>query len=216
MTKDVSAHARSARMRPAPDRGGRRREASGSGARAAHVAAFRMPPTHPESRPLHVRVCALRLAIIALIASVAIAPRLGAQSASPAAATNPRFGRWKLKSDAPAPASNIMTYSAYGASGMKVQIESGNTSGDTTRWGYVTEFDGRDMPVTGNPGQTHASVRRVSDAVNEIINSKDGVVTQRLTSVLSPDHNTIAVIYMRDDGQGKTTRVTFATYERMP
>lgn len=181
-----------------------------------------MTHTHEPSRPARGGVQAFRLATVALvartalIASAIIAPVLGAQGATPAAESNPRFGRWKLKSDAPAPASNIMTYSPYGASGMRVQIESVSASGDTTRWGYVTDFDGRDMPVTGNPGQTHASVRRISDAVNEIINSKDGVVTQRLTNVLSPDHNTIAVIYMRDDGKGKTARVTFATYERMP
>jgi len=41
-------------------------------------------------------------------------------------------------------------------------------------------------------------------------------VTQRLTNVLAPDHNTIAVIYMREDAQGRTTGVTFATYLRIP
>lgn len=128
---------------------------------------------------------------------------------------NPRFGRWKLKSDAPAPASNIMTYEASGPSGMKVTIESVSAKGDTTRWWYVTDFDGKPSPVSGNPGQTHAAVRRVDAQINEIINSKDGVITQRLTNILSPDGNTIAVVYMRDDGQGKTTAVSFATYERM-
>ncbi len=164
--------------------------------------------------PSPVRFRSALLAIAALL-SVGV-PSAHAQGSSSAATGNPRFGRWKLKSDAPPPASNIMTYSAYGATGMRVLIESVSANGDTTRWGYVTEFDGRDMPVTGNAGQTHASVRRISDDINEIVNSKDGVVTQRLTNVLSPDHNTIAVIYMRDDGHGKTTRVSFATYERMP
>lgn len=129
---------------------------------------------------------------------------------------NPRFGRWKLKSEAPAPASNIMTYEAHGAAGMKVTIESVNAKGDTTRWWYVTDFDGKAMPVSGNAGQTHAAVRRVDDRINEIVNSKDGVVTQRLTNILSLDGQTIAVVYMRDDGAGKTTGVTFATYQRMP
>jgi hypothetical protein len=129
--------------------------------------------------------------------------------------SNPRFGRWKLKSEAAAPASNIMTYEAYGAAGMKVTVESVNARGDTTRWSYLTEFDGRDMPVTGNTGTTHTAVRRISDRVNEIVNKRDGKVTQILTNVLSPDGNTIAVIYMRDDGNGATTGVTFATYERM-
>lgn len=155
--------------------------------------------------PLLVRLTAAS----ALLLAMAPAP-LSAQ------ATNPRFGRWQLKSDAPAPASNIMTYEPFGASGMKVTIQSVNAKGDTTRWWYTTEFDGRDMPVTGNAGQTHAAVRTVSPLINEIINKKDGRVTQRLTNVLSPDHNTIAVIYMREDAEGRTTGVTFATYQRMP
>jgi hypothetical protein len=71
------------------------------------------------------------------------------------------------------------------------------------------------MPVTGNRGQTHAAVRAVSATINEIVNTNNGRVTQRLTNVLSPDGRTIAVIYMRDDGSGRTTGVTFATYERM-
>ncbi|MFN8976999.1 MAG: hypothetical protein ACK5ZZ_00270 [Gemmatimonadaceae bacterium] len=129
---------------------------------------------------------------------------------------NPRFGRWLLKSDAPPPASNIMTYEPFGAQGMKVTIQSVNARGDTTRWWYTTEFDGRDMPVTGNANQTHAAVRTVSPLINEIVNSSHGRVTQRLTNVLSPDHSTLAVIYLREDVAGKTTGVTFATYVRMP
>ncbi len=154
----------------------------------------------------------LRVAV-ALLAGWLLATSASTAGAQPG---NPRFGRWKLRSDAPAPASNIMTYEAHGATGMKVTIESVSARGDTTRWWYVTEFDGRDMPVSGNAGQTHAAVRRVSDRVNEIVNSRHGVVTQRLTNILSPDGRTIAVVYMRDDGAGRTTGVTFATYERLP
>lgn len=141
---------------------------------------------------------------------------LTATPSSVEAQSNPRFGRWLLKSDAPAPASNIMTYEPFGAGGMKVTIQSVNAKGDTTRWWYTTNFDGAEMPVTGNAGQTHAAVKPVSPLVNEIVNKKDGAVTQRLTNVLSPDHNTIAVIYMREDAQGRTTGVTFATYLRIP
>lgn len=130
-------------------------------------------------------------------------------------ATNPRFGQWKLKSDAPAPASNVMTYEAFGASGMKVTVTSVNARGEKSEWWYTTEFDGKDMPVTGSTGTTHTSVRTITDRINEIVNKRDGKVTQLLTNVLSPDGNTIAVIYMRDDGTGKTTAVSFATYERI-
>jgi hypothetical protein len=136
-------------------------------------------------------------------------------SATGAQNPNPRFGRWRLRSDAPAPASNIMTYEPFGQTGMKVTIDAVNARGEATQWWYTTGFDGRDMPVTGNRGMTHAAVRRITDRITEIVNKRDGVVTQLLTNVLSPDGNTIAVIYMRDDGGGRTTSVSFATYERI-
>jgi hypothetical protein len=151
-----------------------------------------------------------------LLVTLFTAALCGAPDPIAAQSANPRFGRWLLKSDAPAPASNIMTYEPFGASGMKVTIQSVNAKGDTTRWWYTTNFDGVDMPVTSNAGQTHAAVKPVSAFVNEIVNKKDGAVTQRLTNVLSPDHNTIAVVYMREDAQGRTTGVTFATYLRIP
>jgi len=132
-----------------------------------------------------------------------------------AQSTNPRFGQWKLKSDAPAPASNVMTYEPFGTAGMKVIVTSVNARGEKSEWWYTTEFDGKDMPVTGSSGTTHTSVRTITDRINEIVNKRDGRVTQVLNNVLSPDGNTIGVIYMRDDGTGKTTAVSFATYERI-
>ena len=132
-----------------------------------------------------------------------------------AQAANPRFGQWKLKSEAPAPQSNIMTYEPFGTTGMKVIVTSVNARGDTTSWWYTTDFDGKDMPVTGSSGTTHTSVRTITDRINEIVNKRNGRVTQVLTNVLSPDGNTIGVIYMRADSTGKTTGVTFATYERI-
>jgi hypothetical protein len=146
---------------------------------------------------------------LAVLTALAVATRAEGQ------ATNPRFGQWKLKSDAPAPASNIMTYEAFGATGMKVTVTSVNARGEKSEWWYTTEFDGKDMPVTGSSGTTHTSVRKVDDRVNEIVNKRDGRITQVLTNVLSPDRNTIGVIYMRADSTGKTTNVSFATYERI-
>lgn len=152
---------------------------------------------------------ALSLGVLVLLAALVPFAAVDGQAA------NARFGRWKLKSEAAPPASNIMTYEPFGASGMKVTVTSVNARGDTTSWWYTTEFDGKDMPVTGSSGTTHTAVRKIDDRINEIVNKRDGRVTQVLTNVLSPDGNTIAVIYMRDDGSGRTTAVTFATYERI-
>ncbi len=132
-----------------------------------------------------------------------------------AADPTPRFGKWKLKSEAPAPQSNIMTYAPYGDHGMKITVESVNRQGVKSEWGYVTNFDGKDEPITGNPGADSGAVRELSPAVNEIVYKKNGRVTQILTNVLSPDHNTLGIIYMHQDAEGKTTSVTFATYQRI-
>jgi hypothetical protein len=139
-----------------------------------------------------------------------LAAALSAQS------SNPRFGKWKLKSDAPAPSSNIMTYEPFGAKGMKITIDAVNREGVKSQWYYTTNFDGKDEPVTGNPGTDTGAVRIINDRVNEIVYKKDGRVSQVLTNVLSPDGSTIGIIYMRMNAEGKTTNVTFATYEKMP
>ena len=128
---------------------------------------------------------------------------------------NPRFGKWKLKSTAPAPTSNIMTYEPSGKHGMKITIDAVNKDGVKSQWFYTTKFDGKDEPITGNPGADTGSVKVINAAINEIIYKKDGKIAQVLTNVLSPDGDTIGIIYMRMDESGKTSNVTFATYERV-
>ena len=156
---------------------------------------------------MRMRVMAGMLGTIAVV--VALAAGASAQN------TNPRFGKWKLKSDAPPPASNIMTYEPHGAKGMKITVESVNAKGEQSKWWYTTDFDGKDQPVTGQAPNSMTSVRIIDDRINEIVNKRDGRITQILTNVLSPDKNTLGIIYMRQDQQGKTTGVTFATYERI-
>ena len=128
---------------------------------------------------------------------------------------NPRFGKWKLKSTAPAPTSNIMTYEPSGKHGMKITIDAVNKDGVKSQWFYTTNFDGKDEPITGNPAADTGSVKVITSAINEIVYKKDGKVSQVLTNVLSRDGDTIGIIYMRMDDADKTSNVTFATYERM-
>jgi hypothetical protein len=151
---------------------------------------------------LHLGICAV---VAILVASVS------AQNPS-----NPRFGKWKLKSEAPAPQSNVMTYEPSGGKGMKITIDAVSKDGVKSQWGYNTMFDGKDEPLYGNPATDTGSVRIITDRINEIVYKKGGKVTQVLTNVLSPDGTTIGIIYMRMTPDGKTAGVTFATYEKMP
>lgn len=152
------------------------------------------------------------LTLAAAITAVVIAAGTG--TAVSARQSNPRFGVWKLKSNAPPPASNLMTYEAYNGTGMKITINAVNASGTKSQWGYTTMFDGKDEAMVGNAGADSASVKPLNDRVNEMVYKKGGVVTQVLANILSPDHDTIDVVYVRFSPDGKMTGMTTATYER--
>jgi hypothetical protein len=150
--------------------------------------------------------------VVATVAAlmIALAP-LSAQ-------TNPRYGKWRLKptaADAP-PSTNVMVYEPHNGTGMKITINRLNEDGSLTpQWGYTTMFDGKEEPMTGSRAKDVASVRMASDRIAEITYKRDGRITQILTNVISTDGQTLGIIYMSMDAAGKTTRVTFATYERM-
>ena len=65
---------------------------------------------------------------------------------------------------------------------MKITIDASNRDGNKSQWFYTTQFDGKDEPVTGNPGSDTAAVRIINDRINEIVYKKDGKVTQTAAS----------------------------------
>ncbi len=156
----------------------------------------------------------MRNPLIRALTGVAVLATLVATTAT-AQNTNPRFGRWKLKSEAPAPQSNIMTYAPSGERGMKVTIDAVGASGNASQWGYATNFDGKEEPMTGTRSSETAAVRMISDRVAEIVYRRNGQITQILTNVLTPDGNTLGIVYVRPGADGKPDSVSFATYERI-
>src|SRR5258705_9945162 len=99
---------------------------------------------------------------------------------------------------------------------MKITIDAVNRDGVKSQWFYTTMLDGKDEPVTGNTGNDTGSVKNITDRINEIVYKKDGKISQVMTNVLSPDGSTIGIMYMRMNAEGKTSNVTFATYEKQP
>ena len=132
------------------------------------------------------------------------------------AQANPRVGKWKLKSDAPPPAINIMTYEPYGNGGMKVTVHAVNAQGRVSEWTYNTMFDGKDERVSGDTRTETTAVRKIDDRTNEIVNRRGGKVIQVITNVLSPDGKTIDNTYKNYNDAGEVTSTTYAVYERMP
>ena len=151
-----------------------------------------------------------RLVSLSLLAVLAV---LAAIASAQGPKDNPRFGKWKLKSDAPPPALNIMTYEPYGEGGMRVTVEATNAKGEKRTWGYVTMFDGKYRPVTGDTGTEESAVEIVDARTNKILN-KTGDRVNVIINVLSEDGNTINNEYrnVQDDGE---VRITHAVYERI-
>ena len=145
---------------------------------------------------------------------IAVGVLVAAATAS-AQASNPRFGVWKLKSNAPPPSSNIMTYEPYEDGGMRITVESTNARGQESAWGYVTLFDGDFRPVTGRQG-AETAVEIVDERTTRISNARGGRVYQVIINTLSEDGNTISNEYVRLDEAGDIVRVTHAVYERIP
>lgn len=154
---------------------------------------------------MHRRTLAPALAaVVALVAGA----QLSAQN------TNPRFGVWRMDSDAPPPSKNIMTYEPYQQSGMRITVASTNTRGEDNEWGYVTLFDGVFRPVEGQDN-AETAVEIVNDRTTRILNKRNGRVTQVIINTLSEDGNTINNEYVRLDENGKIVGVSHAVYRRI-
>jgi len=149
----------------------------------------------------------LILASLALFFAVA-ATEVSAQDPAP------RFGRWLMDQDAPAPAINVMTYEPWGDGGMKITVASTNARGQDSEWGYTTLFDGEFRAVEGQNG-SQTAVEFVDERTTRISNMRNGRVTQVIINVLSEDGQTIENEYIRMDADGKITGVGHATYRRM-
>jgi hypothetical protein len=149
----------------------------------------------------------MKASIIAILTLVAVS-LVSAQN-------NPRIGKWKLKSDAPPPALNVMTYEPWGNGGMKVTVEATNGEGRKSTWTYNTMFDGMDMPVSGDTRTETTAVKKIDDRTTEITNKRGGKVSQVIINQLSADGNTIDNTYKNFDAEGKPTTTTKAIYERI-
>lgn len=154
----------------------------------------------------------MRTVLLLVAATVVAAATFTAPTA--AQTTNPRFGVWELRSDAPPPARNVMTYEAWGDGGMRITVESTNAEGRSRAWGYVTLFDGVFRPVSGQDG-AETAVEVVDDRTTRISNARDGRVYQVILNTLSEDGNTIRNEYVRLDAEGKITGVSHAVYDRI-
>jgi len=78
------------------------------------------------------------------------------------------------------------------------------------RWNgqsYDAKFDGKEYPVTGDPGKTTVSLKRIDDFTVEETDHRQGKVVDEIRLALARDGNTIAVID-KDIALGQTITYT--------
>jgi len=129
-----------------------------------------------------------------VIFTVVVAARLLAQE-------NPFFGTWKLNvakskyEPGPAPKSLTRTITAQG-SGAKYSFEGVAANGSSISYSFVSNFDGKDSPVTGvgAPGGADAiAMKRVNAEKTEGTWKRGGKEVGKATAEVSKDGKTATV-----------------------
>lgn len=118
-----------------------------------------------------------------------------------------RFGVWDNSKNP----NNVMTYEPYGQGGMKIIISNPSKPGEG--WSYVTMFDGKYRPVTGQKG-AETAVEVIDAKSTRIYNKRDGVLRQVIINTLNADNSVIHNEYIRMDKDGKITGVSHVDYIR--
>lgn len=135
-----------------------------------------------------------------------------------AQSTDPFVGTWRLNvakstySPGPAPKSITSTYEAAGQ-GYKVAVTNVSVSG-TTQYGYTTNLDGKDSPVTGtNANADTVTVTRIDARTLQVVSKKGGKVTITQRNALSADGKSRTVTTTGTDAQGQKVN-NVAVFER--
>lgn len=126
-------------------------------------------------------------------------------------------GTWKLnekksKIAAGAARNNTVTYTAVGDS-YKCVTDGSDGSGKAIHSEWTGKFDGKDYPVTGDPGSDTRSLKKVDNRHYKLVNKKDGKETITGAVELSTDGKTRVLTTQWKDANGKEKTST-AVYDK--
>jgi hypothetical protein len=139
-------------------------------------------------------------------------------SSSLALAAENWLGTWKLNaakskfSPGPAPKSLTLKFEST-ADGIKLTSDGVDSEGNPTHGEYVSKFDGKDVPWTGNPNADAASAKKIDDNSYENVWKKGGKTTITAKAVVSKDGKTLTTLQKGTDAKGQTVNNT-VVYDR--
>ena len=135
--------------------------------------------------------CLRNLLVAMVLAAAAIG--VSAQSNNQAG-----LGTWKLNlakskyNPGPAPKSLTAKFEPAGK-GVKATTEGIGADGKPSSTEYTTNYDGKDVPLTGSPVANVTSVRRIDANTTVRTDKKDGKVVQTLTRTVAKDGKSFTV-----------------------
>src|SRR5437762_9682363 len=87
--------------------------------------------------------------------------------------------------------------------GVKVAADRVEADGKNTHFEWTAKFDGKDYPVSGDPGRDAVSVKKVDDNTLDITNKKGGKVTTMIHAVYAKDGKSRTETVTGTDSQGR-------------
>lgn len=127
-------------------------------------------------------------------------------------------GTWKLNlakskyQQGQTPKSTTLVYEAAG-SGIKVTVDQVPAEGPAFHYAYTANYDGKDVPVVGNPNADMSNRTRVNATTTKLVNKKDGKILSTATLVVSPDGKTLTITTTGKDPKGQNID-SVAVYEK--
>ena len=127
-------------------------------------------------------------------------------------------GTWKLNlatskyQQGQAPKSMTVVYEAAGA-GIKVTVDTVPADGPAIHYAYTANYDGKDVPVVGNPNADMAARTRVNANTTKLVNKKGGNIMSALTIVTSADGRTLTITTTGKDAKGQNVD-SVAVYDK--
>lgn len=98
-------------------------------------------------------------------------------------AQDPQVGSWKIDlakskyNPADLAPKSVTVKSSAAGKGLNTVVDVVDSTGKPLHYEYTVAYDGRDVPVKGDPGRDTTSMKRINDTTFEQTNKKDGKVT---------------------------------------
>ena len=125
-------------------------------------------------------------------------------------APDPLVGTWKLDvakskfTPGPGPKSATVVVEPEGkAKGIKISVDGVGADGSPTKWGFTTQRDGKEVPVTGNPAYDAATTTMENPTHGTTVYTKAGKTMMTSKAAISADGKTMTLTGTGTDAKGQ-------------